>query len=99
MVYKLIVFPQAQEDIEYAAFWYELHKNGLGSDFILALDAELNQLSRNPLLNSKIHKDFRRAIINRFPYSVFYIVINKQILVLAILHQSRNPKVLKKIKP
>ena len=96
MAYKLLISPEAQEDIEFAAFWYELHKNGLGSEFILSIDAEINLISRNPLVYPKIYKHVRRAVINRFPYAIFYIVNNKIINILALIHQSRNPKIFKK---
>jgi toxin ParE1/3/4 len=96
MVYNLSIFPQAEEDIEFAAFWYELHRNGLGSEFILAIDAELNSIQRTPAMYPKIYKDYRRAIINRFPYGIFYIIKDDTINILAVIHLSRNPKTFKK---
>lgn len=96
MEFKLFIFPEAQEDIEYASFWYELNKNELGSEFILALDAELNQIRNNPHIHNKIYKEFIRAIIDRFPYAIFYIIDDYRINILAIIHLSRNPKIWKK---
>ena len=34
----------------------------------------------------------RRALIHRFPYCVFYIVIERKISVLAVMHAARNPE-------
>jgi plasmid stabilization system protein ParE len=96
MDYKLFIFPQAEDDIEYAAFWYELHRNGLGSEFILTIDAELNSIKRTPAMYPKVYKDYRRAIINRFPYGIFYIINDDSINILAVIHLSRNPKTFKK---
>ena len=96
MDYKLHISPQAEEDIEYAAFWYELLKNGLGSEFILAVDAELNSIKRTPAMYPKVYKDFRRAVINSFPYGIFYIIINNTINILAVFLLSRNPESFKK---
>jgi hypothetical protein len=33
MSYRLIIIPQAEEDIKQAAFWCQTEKEGLGSDF------------------------------------------------------------------
>ena len=34
----------------------------------------------------------RRAMVERFPFSVFYRIATDQIEVIAVLHQSRDPR-------
>lgn len=37
--------------------------------------------------------DIRRALLRRFPYCVFYIVLSNEIVVLACVHGHRDPKI------
>jgi len=53
-------------------------------------------LGRNPLQFAVVYKDVRRALTERFPFGIFYIIEKDTIYVLAIIHTSRSPKVWKK---
>lgn len=64
--------------------WYESHLNGLGNEFLLCVDACIQNISRNPEFYQKIHKNIRRALIRRFPYGIFYIEHDTYINVLAV---------------
>lgn len=94
-MYKLIVNPFAEEDALKAAVWYNNKSEGLGNEFLLALDAKINEIQRNPNHFQVVYKNIRRALTNRFPFGIFFIVENDTIYILAILHTSRNPKIWK----
>ena len=74
-----------------AAKWYESKRSGLGDEFLLALDASMSSILRNPNQNRKIYGDIRRVLTRRFPYGIFYIVEGNVVYILAIVHISRNP--------
>jgi len=94
-MYKLIVKPFAEEDAAKAAVWYNDKSEGLGNEFILALDAKINEIQRNPNHFQVVYKNIRKTLTNRFPYGIFFIVESNSIYILAILHTSRNPKIWK----
>jgi len=89
---QLIILPAAEEDLIEAYGWYEEQRPGLGSDWILNVEATLRNVERHPEAFSMIRGEVRRAFIRRFPYGVFYLVEQERIIVLAILHASRDPK-------
>ena len=93
---RLTIRPEAEADIAEAFDWYEEQVLGLGSDFLLCLDAVLNEIRRNPLLYSQIHRETRRALVRRFPYQILYLYIDKTITLIAVFHAKRNPKIWKK---
>jgi plasmid stabilization system protein ParE len=97
MNYRLIVRPGAEQQAINAFLWYEDKATGLGDEFSLSLDACMNSIARNPNIYQKKYKNIRMGILERFPFGVYYLVDNENIIVLSILHFSRNPKVLKKI--
>ncbi len=97
-MYKLIIKPFAEEDAKDAANWYNEKREGLGNEFLLALEAALNAIQRNPNHYQEVYKGLRRALTVRFPYGIFFTVAGDTIYVLAIVHTSRSPKVWKKRK-
>ena len=90
---SLIIRPEAETEMAEAFDWYEARVHGLGSDFLLCLDAVFNSILRNPQQFPQIHKVVRRALIRRFPYEVFFLDEKERVIVLSVFHAKRNPKI------
>ena len=86
----LSVNPQAEEEAQKAARWYEDESQGLGAAFIELTEQALTVISENPLRFPLVYRDVRRALLKRFPYGVFFRVRSNGIRVLAIMHLSRD---------
>jgi len=82
----------AEQDLTDTYLWYENQSPGLGNDFLLCVEATLNQMQRNPESFQLVHRNVRRALLRRFPYGVFYIISNESLVVLAVFHAKRNPR-------
>lgn len=63
---SLIIRPEAETEMAEAFDWYEARVHGLGSDFLLCLDAVFNSILRNPQQFPQIHKVVRRALFDDF---------------------------------
>ena len=87
---EVIVRPGAQADIRAVALWYESRRAGLGSEFILHFDALVERIEQNPLQFPEIGSGVRRALLQRFPYAIYFVVVACPI-VIAVLHQRRHP--------
>jgi plasmid stabilization system protein ParE len=92
MKYEIFIRSIAENDISDIVFWYENQVPGLGNRFITSLDATFHSIKRNPQIYPKIYKEFRRALLPRFPYAVFYIIEKNSVIVLAVMHGKREPK-------
>jgi plasmid stabilization system protein ParE len=90
MSHEVILHSCAEEDVLDAMNWYEKKLHGLGNRFLFSLDATLQIISRNPNAFPKVYKDYRRALLRRFPYGVFYIIENEKVIVMAVFHEKRN---------
>jgi toxin ParE1/3/4 len=89
---KLIVFhPNADAEITEAAQYYEVHKPGLGSDFLGEVGQGLDQISTNPEASQRIGNRVRRKTLWRFPYNLIYAVYPDRIRIVACAHQKRRP--------
>ena len=92
MKLPLIVRPEAERDLAEAHDWYESQVTGLGSEFLLAIDAALSSIQRMPELYHVVYKNLRRALIRRFPYGIFYLLEEAKIVVIAVMHARRDPE-------
>lgn len=89
----LFVRPEAAADLQDAFEWYEKRAPGLGAQLVGELDFALASISARPFAFSRAHREMRRVFLRRFPYGVFYHVVGDRVVVLAILHTARNPRV------
>lgn len=92
MEYELQFAEEARDDIAEAYDWYEDKRLGVGEEFLNCVEAGLDGIKRNPRMYAKVYRDFRRAIIRRFPYGIFFELNDLQVTVFAIFHSSRDPK-------
>ena len=97
-MYKAILLSKAKEDIKYAALYYNDKQKGLGKRFTLQVRKTLGMLELFPEIYPIKYNDVRVAVLETFPYMLHYKTNNvlKQIIVIAVLHTSRNPEVWKK---
>ena len=92
MAVELIVVHEALQDLQQAYDWFEVCRVGLGEDFLTYVDACVQNICRMPELYPKVHEDYRRALVRRFPYAVFYEFTSGQVIIYSIFHTSQNPK-------
>ena len=90
--YSLDFLPEVESDVEDAFAWYELQRDGLGDEFLNAVEACIVKIRRNPDAFQQIFKTIRRALVRRFPFGVFFVIKNYEITVTAIVHLARHPK-------
>ncbi len=96
MSLELIIRPQAEADVLEAFRWYNEQVPGLGQEFLAELDRALKSIVEHPEANRKLYREFRRDLTRRFPYSVFYAIHGGRIVVFAVLHAARDPRLWKK---
>jgi toxin ParE1/3/4 len=89
---RLIVRPEAEAEMADAFDWYEDRVPGLGSEFLLCVDAVFNAIRRSPQQYPRAHKIVRCALTRRFPFQVFFVEDDERVVVLSVFHAKRNPK-------
>jgi plasmid stabilization system protein ParE len=86
----------AETDLRDGFDWYEQRQVGLGAEFVRCIDSCVELIRRHPELGSVIHRQVRRALIRRFPYSIMYLIDADVVVVIAIFHAARDPNVWKR---
>jgi hypothetical protein len=92
MIYDLVIKQEAYDDLQAAYDYYEEQKAGLGDDFLEKVKERINYLKTYPLHFTKVEKDFRQTLIDKFPYLIIYELSRREVTVYAFFHCSRNPK-------
>ncbi|MGD0693836.1 MAG: type II toxin-antitoxin system RelE/ParE family toxin [Terriglobia bacterium] len=89
---RFTILPQAELDVSDATAWYEERRGGLGDEFLGELDSILQRVIKSPFQFPEIKVDVRRALLRRFPYSVYFRVTTEIVELIAVLHQHRDPR-------
>jgi plasmid stabilization system protein ParE len=84
--------PEAEEEIAEAYRWYEEQQGGVGAAFLVCTEECLAAIAENPKAFGIAHKDIRKAVMRRFPYVVYFLHTEPDIVVLAVFHAKRNPR-------
>lgn len=75
-----------------AALWYDDEREGLGLEFDSELTLAQQHMALNPLGYKVFHKDIRMILLKRFPYHLFYRIVDEtQIVIVACFHAHQNP--------
>jgi plasmid stabilization system protein ParE len=88
---QVYIRPEAEADLDDAALWYQTQAAGLGYEFLDEIKKTLQIMADNPEIFQEIYKNVRRAIVQRFPFVIYYQIEEETIVVLGIIHASRNP--------
>jgi len=71
--------------------WYEEREKGLGDDFLGCLESALWQIARHPMRYPVRFDNFRRILIHRFPYAVYFDHDPDNVYIYYVFHCSQNP--------
>jgi plasmid stabilization system protein ParE len=92
MAAELVIAPEAAADLDEAYAWYEAQQVGRGEDFLGRIDACIRAILRFPEMHATFHQSYRRALVRKFPYAVFYEYANGVVTVYCVFHASRDPE-------
>ena len=90
---SMLVRRVAQREFDKAADWYDEQRAGLGTEYIEAVNQTLARIESNPGGYAVVHEELRLALVQRFPYAIYYRVEPAQIVVVAIIHTARDPAI------
>ena len=88
---RIIIRPAAEREIDDARRYYE-EEAELGADFLDEIDRSLEGLLVIQHRFPEVRPGVRRTIVRRFPYAIYFKMVNLDVHVLAVLHVRRSPK-------
>lgn len=92
MNYKVVIHPEAKQELKEARDYYRNIDLKLAQAFLDSVDSYLKIISENPFLFQIKYKDYREAYLRKFPFSIIYEVDNDYIYVDSVFLTHRNPE-------
>lgn len=90
-MYDLVISEEAEDDIQGIVDYYDLISVALADRFLGELDQKLDKIRKLPEGYQKRIASTRMAFLDHFPFGVHYKTYMNSIVVIAVLHTSRNP--------
>ena len=87
---RVVSHPEADEELEAAALWYEERQPGLGDAFLDQFERTLRRIVAEPERWRKIRGDNRKLNFHRFPYAIGYSLRADAIYVRAVMYVRRR---------
>ena len=82
----------AVEEFLSAVKWYEDQRSGLGTEFEAACLAAITLIEQHPLSFPVAHREIRRLVLRRFPYTILYRARETELVIVAVMHERRDPR-------
>ncbi|HEX2078633.1 MAG TPA: type II toxin-antitoxin system RelE/ParE family toxin [Longimicrobium sp.] len=81
----------AEREFIPAAAWHERSRPGLGGEFVEAIEDAVQHAVEHPERGSPYLFGTRRIVLDRFRYSVVYVVRSERVAIIAVAHHRRRP--------
>jgi len=92
---NVVVFEGAVVDIEEARAFYDRQEGGLGDYFVSCLVSDLESLAFFAGIHS-VWLGYHRMLSKRFPFAIYYDLVEDLAVVVAVLDMRRNPSTIAK---
>ncbi|KQR72642.1 type II toxin-antitoxin system RelE/ParE family toxin [Pedobacter sp. Leaf176] len=95
MDYGLYFLDEVKSDIREAKDLYKTQKPGLEKRFAQEIKKSILKLQNHPKSYEIRYKNIRSVFTEVFPYAIHFFIDDKlkQVVIIAILHQSRNQNI------
>lgn len=87
---RIKVHRSAKVDQLDARLFYENQQEGLGDYFTSSLESDIESLKVYAGIHRQ-HRGFYKALSQRFPYSIYYRIVNGVVRIYAVLDNRANP--------
>lgn len=87
---KVVIRPLAESDIRALEAYYENIRVGLASGVLTRLETLLALITAHPRMYAIKVQDIRAVRIRRTPYVLYYVVLEEEIHVIAVMHGARD---------
>ena len=92
MIESVVFTDEAKDDVRESYGWYESREPGLGEEYLRCVEACVQTIQRHPELYPVAVDEFRRALVRRFPFEIFYEVSGNSLVIYSVFHCSQNPQ-------
>jgi plasmid stabilization system protein ParE len=89
---KIVFHEEALEEMLGAASYYEERSEGLGWDYLTAVERTTQRIAALPEAGPVERRDVRKRLVVGFPFKVLYSIEPDRVFIVAVMHQHRRPR-------
>jgi plasmid stabilization system protein ParE len=89
---EVVLLLSAERDLQEAYNWVEEHRQGKEQYFLKDVDLRLEHLKKFPLIGRLYRGRYRRLLIPRYPFGIFYVVELNRIVIMRSSISAKVPK-------
>ena len=86
-----VFHPEATAEMIGHAQYYENKSQGLGYDFLTAVEEATQRIEQFPKAAPLDRANIRKRLVSGFPFTILYEVQPDRIYIAAVMHQHRRP--------
>lgn len=90
--YALQFHRRVRDEVSDAYLYYQNQKSTLGDAFLEALNNIFSVILDNPNLYPVEFHQVKKVVLQKFPFSIYFEIVEEQIFVYSVFHHSRNPE-------
>ena len=88
----IVIHSEAQKEIDATFEFYEGKRPDLGFEFVEEVERAIKLFQQLPKLHPRLSTtEYRRCVLKRFPYLIFYREMDDAVRVMAVAHAKRKP--------
>jgi len=88
---RAIFHPEAHQEMIESARFYEERSEGLGSDFLDAVEETTRRIEQFAKAGPIDRANIRKRLVSGFPFTILYEIQPDRIYIAAVMHQHRRP--------
>ena len=94
MTYKIVYQEKALLEYEQATLWYRERSEQAAAGFRDAVQEKIGELYVRPGQYKRSYKNFHEVALKKYPYSLIYLVREKEqtVIIFSIYHHKRSPQ-------
>jgi len=89
---RVIFHPEAPAEMIEQARYYENKSEGLGADFLDAVEDTTRRIAQSPNAGPIESVSIRKRLVSGFPFTILYEIQPDRIYIAAVMHQHRRPR-------
>ena len=88
---RIIFHPEAHAEMIEQARYYENKSEGLGTDFLDAVEETARRIAQSPQAAPIERANIRKRLVSGFPFTILHAIQPDRIYIAAVMHQHRRP--------
>jgi len=91
--FSIEVSDDAEADLDKSHEFYFQETPKVADAFFRRINLSFEKIKQNPYSSPNVHKNVKKFVVKKFPFVIYYQIVDSVIRVIAIFHTSRNPEI------